>query len=147
MKLKKDNALVYIPSEMDMDAALSKTDILCIAAHQDDTEIMAYHAIEECYRNEDKYFTSVILTDGGGSPRTGAYVGYTDEEMEKVCLEEQNRAAQIGKYLAQIQLAYPSSEIKGNDKNVVEDIVTIINETKPKVIYTHNLTSSFCIGT
>ncbi len=28
---------------MDMVAALPTTDILCIAAHQDDTEIMAYH--------------------------------------------------------------------------------------------------------
>lgn len=139
MKFKNENALIYIPNNRNTDTTLSNTDILCIAAHQDDTEIMAYHAIEECSRSKDKFFTSVIVTDGGGSPRTGEYSDYTDEEMKLIRIEEQNKAAEIGEYLGQIQLAYPSAKVKENDKNVVDDIALIIKETKPKVIYTHNL--------
>ena len=57
---------------------------MCISAHQDDIEIMAYHGIAECFGRSDRWFTGVVVTNGAGSPRSGIYGEYTDAEMQKV---------------------------------------------------------------
>jgi len=44
---------------------------------QDDIEIMAYHGILECFGRAGRHFTSVTITNGAGSPRTGLYEDYT----------------------------------------------------------------------
>ena len=49
MDLFSQNAQVMVPDHVKTREALGRTTMLCIAAHQDDTEIMAYHAIGECY--------------------------------------------------------------------------------------------------
>ena len=66
------------------DAALARTTHLCIAAHKDDIEIMAYHGIAQCFGSREQWFTGVVVTNGAGSPRTGIYGAYTDEEMHNV---------------------------------------------------------------
>ncbi len=136
---EKHSQKIFIPDNKSIDIALKRTTQLCFAAHQDDTEFMAYHAIESSISNENEWFTSVIITDGGGSPRTGKYADFTDEDMKKIRITEQNTAAEIGKYSAQIQLGYPSKSVKANDKRVVEAIKQFILVCKPRVIYTHNL--------
>ena len=82
MQLNNNQADIFVPNGEEIDDALKKTTSLCIAAHQDDCEIMAYHAIAECYNVSKKGFTSVIVTDGAGSPRNGLYEHYTNEEMK-----------------------------------------------------------------
>ncbi len=140
MKLKNNEAEIYIPNGIDENSALSRTTSLCIAAHQDDIEIMAYGAIVDCYDNADQWFTGVVVTDGAGSPRSGIYGKYTDEEMKKIRIQEQKLASDIGRYSAQLLLSYPSSEVK-NAKNdaVVNELAEIIEQCNPEIVYTHNL--------
>ncbi len=140
MKFHLDTAEIYIPDHEPVEQALARTTHLCLAAHQDDIEIMAAQPILECFQQKDKWFTGVVVTDGRGSPRDGLYGEYTDEEMRLVRFKEQRKAAIVGEYAAQIMLDIPSKVIKDSSRNEpVEDILTILQATKPKFVYTHNL--------
>ena len=140
MKLHKETAKIYIPDQTNETEALTRTTHLCIAAHQDDIEIMAAQPIIECFQNEDKWFSGVVMTDGRGSPREGTYQHTTDEEMRLIRLEEQRKAAVIGGYSALISLDYPSKEIKdGTKEEPIDDLLQILRVTRPKIVYTHNL--------
>jgi LmbE family N-acetylglucosaminyl deacetylase len=140
MKFHLDTAEIYIPDHTTEEQALSRTSHLCFAAHQDDIEIMAAQPILECFQQADKSFTGVVVTDGRGSPRDSLYKAYTDEEMRLVRFKEQRKAAVVGEFGAQIMLDIPSKEIKDASQNgPVEDILAILQATKPKFVYTHNL--------
>src|SRR5207237_8593611 len=108
MQFHKSTADFFVPDGTAADAAIARTTHLCISAHQDDIEIMAYHGVAECFGQKDKWFTGVVVTNGAGSPRSGIYGGYTDEQMQKVRLIEQRKAAYVGEYACQIQLGFPS---------------------------------------
>lgn len=140
MQLNNKDAQIFIPDNAEIPLALARTTHLCVAAHQDDIEIMAFGPIAECFGQKDKWFTGVTVTDGGGSPRSGVYENFTDDEMKKVRAQEQNTAAAIGQYAAQLLLAYPSSQVKdpAND-TLIAELKSIIERCKPDVIYTHNL--------
>src|SRR5690242_17579280 len=139
MQFHKTTADFFVPDGTAPDAALARTTHICIAAHQDDIEIMAYHGIAECFGVPDKWFTGVVVTNGAGSPRTGIYGQYTDDEMQKVRLLEQRKAAYVGEYACQIQLAFTSSEVKNPKETVVvEDIARILRAAKPDYVYLHN---------
>lgn len=140
MKFHNLHADVFVPDDLDPDAALKRTTHLCISAHQDDIEIMAYHGIAECFGRADKWFTGVVVTNGAGSPRAGIYGQYTDEEMQKVRLKEQRKAAYVGEYACQIQLGYSSSAVKDpKNPNVADDLTAIFRAAKPRIVYLHNL--------
>jgi LmbE family N-acetylglucosaminyl deacetylase len=140
MKFYNAQADVFVPDGGDPDAALRRTTHLCVSAHQDDIEIMAYHGIAECFGRADKWFTGVVVTNGAGSPRAGIYGQYTDEEMQKVRLKEQRKAAYVGEYACQIQLGYSSSAVKDpRNAGVHDDLTDIFRACKPQVIYLHNL--------
>ncbi|NLK39826.1 MAG: PIG-L family deacetylase [Clostridiales bacterium] len=140
MQLNNKEAELFIPDGTPVIEALARTTDLCIAAHHDDIEIMAYGPISACYGQKDRWFTGVTVSDGAGSPRSGIYADYTDEDMKAVRAVEQKQAAHIGRYAAQFLLCYKSSEIKDPDnKLLIEEIKTIIRRCRPKVIYTHNL--------
>lgn len=140
MILSNSNSEIFIPEGISQEKAISQTTELCIAAHQDDIEIMAYGPISSCYGSPNKHFTGVVVTDGGGSPRSGVYANYTDEEMKATRVVEQKNAALIGKYSAQIFLSHKSSDVKDPKNNSVkEDIKTIIANCNPNILYTHNL--------
>lgn len=135
-----DKAIVYLPDETGSEQALARTTHLCIAAHEDDIEFMAFAPIAECFQKSDKWFCGVVTTDGAGSPRNGVYADYTDEEMKAIRIEEQKKAAHIGGYGAQILLGYSSKEVKDkNNDSVVNDYVEILRAAKPKYVYIHNL--------
>ena len=135
-----DTAEIYVPDDLPVVDALSRTTHLCLAAHQDDIEIMAAAPIIECFQQPDKWFTGVVITDGRGSPRDGIYKEYTDEEMRLVRFKEQRKAAFIGEYAAQIMLDYPSKIIKdASQQDPVNDLVKILQITRPQFVYTHNL--------
>jgi len=140
MKFKNEAAQLYVPGKCGSKEALGRTTALCIAAHQDDIEIMAYGPIVSCYDKPDEWFTAVVVTDGAGSPRSGIYESYTDEMMKNVRISEQNTAAKIGKYSSCLQLAFPSSAVKDNKTNdVTDEIKKVILECNPDIIYTHNI--------
>ena len=140
MKFHLATAETYVPDRTPEEQALSRTTHLCLAAHQDDIEIMAAHPILECFQRDDQWFTGVVVTDGRGSPRDSLYKNYTDEEMRLVRFKEQRKAAVVGEFAAQIMLDIPSKEIKdASQRGPVEDILEILQVTKPKFVYTHNL--------
>ena len=140
MKFHFDTAEVFVPDGVSEEEALARTTHLCIAAHQDDIEIMAAQPILECFQCEDKWFTGVVVTNGRGSPRDGIYEQYSDNEMRLVRFKEQRKAAYVGEYSSQIMLDYPSSIVKsGNSTSPIDDIVAILKATNPEVVYTHNL--------
>jgi len=140
MKLHNSAAQLYIPDNASVDHALARTTDLCVGAHQDDLEIMAYGPIIQCYGDPARWFTGVVVTDGGGSPRSGIYGDYTDEEMKAIRAKEQISAANIGKYAAQFQLAYPSSQVKAaNNPVLIKELAEIILRCAPDTLYTHNL--------
>lgn len=140
MKLYKQTADIYIPDGTDEQRALGRTTDLCIAAHQDDIEIMAFSPAAKCYGRSRLWFTGMVVSDGAGSPRAGIYARFTDEKMKRVRMEEQRTAASVGGYSAQLQLGYSSAEIKDRDnRQVAEDIASVITACSPEIVYTHNL--------
>ena len=140
MEFKKENSLVFVPENTDEKLALSRTTHMAIAAHQDDIELMALHGILECFGLRDKHFTAIITADGAGSPRNGLYKDFSDEEMIRVRIEEQKKAAVVGEYSALVMLGYSSKEIKDpTNSDVIDDYVKIFESTRPEIVYTHNL--------
>jgi LmbE family N-acetylglucosaminyl deacetylase len=140
VKFHLDTAEVYVPDNLPVEQALARTTHLCIAAHQDDIEIMAAQPILECFQQKDKWFTGVVVTDGRGSPRDSLYKDYTDEEMRIVRFKEQRKAAMVGEYAAQVMLDHPSRIIKdASNPEPIEDLVQLLHATKPQSVFTHNL--------
>lgn len=140
MKLTLDTAEIYIPDGVEESAALARTTHLAIGAHQDDLEIMASEGIVTCYQQPDQWYTGVVVTNGGGTPRSGIYGNYTDEDMIQVRNKEQKKAAFVGEFAAQFLLDFPSGRVKdGADQGPINDLAAIIEATKPDIIYTHNL--------
>jgi LmbE family N-acetylglucosaminyl deacetylase len=140
VKFYLDTAEIYVPDNLPVETALSRTTHLCFSAHQDDIEIMAAQPILECFQQKDKWFTGVVVTDGRGSPRDDLYKDYTDDDMRLVRFKEQRKAAFVGEYSAQIMLDMPSKIVKDvAKKEPVEDMLKILRATKPQVVYTHNL--------
>lgn len=139
MKFHKAEADVFVPDGSDGDDAIRRTTHMGIGAHQDDIEIMAYHGVVECFGKKDKWFTGVTCTDGAGSPRSGLYESYSDEDMRRVRMQEQRAAAMAGRYSAQIQLGYASKEAKSkSDARLTDDLASIFDAARPDVVYTHN---------
>jgi LmbE family N-acetylglucosaminyl deacetylase len=140
MKLHNPNADFYVPDGSDPAAALARTTHLCISAHQDDIELMAYHGAAECFGLRDRWFTGVVVTNGAGSPRSGIYANYTDEEMQNIRRIEQRKAAFVGDYSCQLQLGYTSSEVKApKNATLQSELEAILLAAKPKIVYLHNL--------
>ncbi len=140
MQFQLNTAQIFVPDELETEAALARTTHLAIGAHQDDLEIMAIDGILQCFQRADKWFTGMVVTNGRGSPRDGLYANYTDEEMCVVRLKEQKKAAVVGEYAAQVMLDYPSAAVKdGADGRVVDDFARLLEATTPKIVYTHNL--------
>jgi LmbE family N-acetylglucosaminyl deacetylase len=139
MKLHLDTAEVFVPDGVSVEGALARTTHVAIGAHQDDLEIMACDGILQCFRQDDRWFCGVVVTNGSGSPRDGLYKDYTDEEMQVVRREEQRKAAVVGEYGAQVLLDYPSSVVKdGSNEAPVGDLALVLKTAKPQVVYTHN---------
>src|SRR5512137_683409 len=112
MKFHLPTAEIFVPDGLQAEQSLARTTHMCIAAHQDDIEIMAARPILYCFQQKDKWFTGVVVTDGRGSPRDDLYKDYTDEDMRLVRFKEQKKAAVVGEYAAQIILDYPSKAVK-----------------------------------
>jgi len=140
MQFHNPGADVFVPDGSEPEAALARTTHLSIAAHQDDIEIMAYHGIAECFGRKDRWFTGVVVTNGAGSARSGIYGGYSDEEMQKVRLVEQRKAAYVGEYGCQVQLGFSSSQVKdSHNRAVIEDLEKVLRVARPETVYLHNL--------
>jgi LmbE family N-acetylglucosaminyl deacetylase len=139
MQLKNPDADVFVPDGSTVAEALSRTTHLAVGAHQDDIELMALHGILECFNHDDRWFSGVTVTDGDGGPKGGSYADRSDEEMRKVRIAEQRKAAIVGDYACQIQLGFPSSAIQNvanEDPKVY--LRAIFEGAQPEVVYLHN---------
>jgi LmbE family N-acetylglucosaminyl deacetylase len=139
MKLKNSNSDLFIPSGEGADSVLPKTSHLAIGAHQDDIEIFALHGILECFQKQNRQFGAVIATNGAGSPRSGPYASYSDQQMMAIRVREQQKAALVGDYGFVAQLGYSSSSIKTpEERDSVDELASIIGSCSPEVLYLHN---------
>ncbi len=139
MRFNHPSAEVFVPDGTPMPDAASRTTHLAVGAHQDDLEIMAFTGIITCFQQSDKWFSGVVVTNGGGSPRAGVYADNTDEEMMAVRRAEQKKAAVLGEYGAQYLLNHPSAAVKdGASISVISDLIAILEATRPEIVYTHN---------
>lgn len=130
---------VFVPDGMPLPAALARTTHLGIVAHADDLEILAYAGILECFRRDDRWFSGVVLTDGGGSSRSEEYAAVSDAEFLKIRVAEQRKAAVIGEYAAVLQLGHTSAAAKGAGRaGLVDELVDVLRQAKPSTVYTHN---------
>jgi LmbE family N-acetylglucosaminyl deacetylase len=140
LSLHKTGADVFVPDGSDVSSALARTTHLAIGAHQDDLEFMAAHGVVECFQNPARWFTGVVVTDGAGSARDFEYKDYSNEQMMAVRQLEQRKAAYVGEYSVMLQLGHPSSAVKDPAApEVVGDLLGILTEARPEVVYTHNL--------
>ena len=139
MKFSHPDADIFVPAgDLTPEAALARATHLCIAAHQDDIEIMAYHGIAECFGRADRGFAGVVVNDGAGSPRAGAYAQHTDTQMKAARREEQRRAASLGGYCIQLQLAHPGAVVRDpHSAAVAADLAAILAHARPEVVYLH----------
>lgn len=139
MQLNNRDALLYIPEGAGESDALPRTNILCITAHQDDVEIMAMSSILDCFGKPDKQFGAVVVTNGAGSPRSGSYSNFTDEQMQKVRQREQCNAALLGGYSFAALLMYPSSAVKDPASTApAEELAALLRAARPEIVITHN---------
>ncbi|HVW21029.1 MAG TPA: PIG-L family deacetylase [Opitutaceae bacterium] len=139
MKFSLPDADVYAPGAPSPEAALGRTTHLCVAAHQDDIEIMAHSAIAACRGSSERFFTGVVVTNGAGSPRAGRYAQLTDAQMQTVRREEQRCAAALGGYNLQLQLAHPSAEVKApGHPGLAADLRAVFGGCSPQAVYLHN---------
>ena len=140
LSLSNKIADVFVPDGSAVADALRRTTHLAVGAHQDDLEFMAAHGVVECFQSSALWFTGVVVTDGGGSARDLEYKDYSNERMMAVRQLEQRKAAYVGEYSAMLQLGHPSSVVKDAvSAAVVGDLSSILAETRPQVVYTHNL--------
>ncbi|MDF3056867.1 MAG: GlcNAc-PI de-N-acetylase [Rariglobus sp.] len=139
MHLSHPNADIFTPTGEPAASALARVTHLCVAAHQDDIEILAFDGICDCLdQPEKKAFGGVVVTNGAGSPRTGAYSHFTDEQMQAVRRNEQREAARLGGYAVQLQLAHPSADVKKpGHPGVAADLLALFSACTPEVVYLH----------
>ena len=130
-----------VPDGRPLDQALARTTDLGIGAHPDDLEFLMLVPIGGCLADDERSFTGVTCTDGAGSARSGAWAALTDDELVIVRCEEQRRAAEIGAYGAMVQLGWSSAAARARDgsPNLVDDLVEVLDATRPQNVYTHNL--------
>jgi len=130
---------IFIPDEVPLQRALSRTTHLGIGAHSDDLEFMAFEGIIRCYHSSQLWFGGVVCTDGAGSARSGRFEKISSEQLRRLRVREQQRAAARGRYAFVAQLGHPSAALeKPRGSRLVEELQDIITACRPQVIYTHN---------
>ncbi|HCF59371.1 MAG TPA: PIG-L family deacetylase [Myxococcales bacterium] len=138
MQPSQPAATLFVPDGLEPAAALGRTTHLGVGAHPDDLEFMTWHGILECYRNPDRWFCGVVVTDGARSPRAEGFAGLSDEQMRKVRESEQREAATIGDYGALAMLGFSSAAIRPRSLELDRDLDQLLAATRPEVVYTHN---------
>ncbi|PCI35282.1 MAG: PIG-L family deacetylase [Elusimicrobia bacterium] len=127
---------IYVPDGIDIQDAFTRTTHLAIGAHPDDLEVMAYHGIAQCHRSEPNWFGGLVVCDGAGSPQDGKVEGV---DMIAARKEEQQHAAKLGEYSFALQMAMPSSSVKGGwNSALVVRLAEILDSTHPQTLYLHS---------
>jgi len=119
MKLSRPGAEVFVPGGGSWEAACARVTHLVVAAHADDVELMAWHAVLHA-----EALAAVIVTDGGDRATR---------------LLEQKRAASRGNYALVIWLDHASADVKqAGCPGLAEDLGTVLAVVRARMVYTHN---------
>ena len=134
-------ASIFVPDGSAAVSALARTTHLGIGAHADDLEIMAFHGISACYEHAERWFCGAVVTDGVGSPGRASTLDAAS--LRVVRQREQERAASLGRYGAQVFLDYASHDVKDTSAaSVVQDLAALLAAARPEVVYTHALSDT-----
>ena len=121
LKLSRPAAEVFIPDGTSWEAASARVTHLVVAAHADDVELMAWHAVLHA-----EGLAAVIVTGGN--------------ELRDTRLLEQKRAASKGKYALVIWLDHASADVKQQTyAPLASDLSAVLSAIRPRQVYTHNL--------
>lgn len=139
MRWHKQGANCWVNSDFtDVESAAHLVTHLAIGAHQDDLEFMAFHGIAACYKQSNKWFAGITVTDGVGSSLGGEFSQLSPQELGAVRTIEQRQAAELGEYAYQLQLGYSSSEVKmENPVDLIKELTELLILTQPEVLYLH----------
>ena len=119
LKLSRPAGEVFIPDGSSWEAACARVTHLVVAAHADDVEIMAWHAVLHA-----QALAAVIVTDGGD---------------RRTRLLEQKRAASRGNYAVMIWLDHASADVKqARFPALASDLSAVLSAVQPRQVYTHN---------
>jgi LmbE family N-acetylglucosaminyl deacetylase len=119
LNLSRPAAEVFVPDGTPWEAACARVTHLVVAAHADDVEIMAWHALLNA-----KALAAVIVTNGRDS---------------HIRLLEQKRAACLGGYAAVIWLDHASKDVRQPSYRALAcDLDAILSAVRPRWVYTHN---------
>src|SRR5688572_19326602 len=119
LKLSRPAAEVFVPDGSSWEAAAARVTHLVVAAHADDVEIMAWHAVLHA-----EGLAAVIVTDGGD---------------RNTRLQEQKRAASRGNYAAMIWLDHASAAVKQvKYPALASDLSAVLSAVRLREVYTHN---------
>jgi len=139
MTFERAESDVWVGTGEGLEAALARTTHLGIGAHPDDLEFFGYHGIEACFGREGRWFSGVTCTTGSGCARGGPYAGVSDEEMVRIRIAEQRKAAEVGGYAAMVQLGHPSAAFVGAEAaGPRKELEWIVGVARPEVVYLHN---------
>jgi LmbE family N-acetylglucosaminyl deacetylase len=120
LKLSRPAAEIFIPDGTSWEVTCARVTHLVVAAHADDVEIMAWHALLQPER-----LAAVIVTGGRDSSTR---------------LLEQKRAAAMGHYAAVIWLDHASADVRQPaHAAVASDLGAILSAIRARWVYTHNL--------
>ena len=130
----------FDPQFSNLEEALGHSTFLGVGAHPDDLEVMAHHGILAAKGSKNYHFSGVICTSGSGSVTGDSLKGSNEAGLAQVRAQEQINAAKLGQFGSCLLLAYESCEIKERlNHQFVSDLQDLLEITKPKVIYTHNI--------
>jgi LmbE family N-acetylglucosaminyl deacetylase len=119
LKLSRPAAEVFIPDGTSRETACARVTHLVVAAHADDVELMAWHAVLHA-----QGLAAVVVTDGGDG---------------KTRLLEQKRAASRGNYALVIWLDHASADVKQRAyPPLASDLSAVLSAIRPRLVYTHN---------
>jgi LmbE family N-acetylglucosaminyl deacetylase len=141
LALSRLDAEIFVPDGSPPEVALARTTHVGVGAHPDDLEILAGSAIVECHAASDRFFTGIVVADGGGGPRRPEHAPLSNEAMKELRREEQRRAATLGRYSAVVMLGHPSDVVKdASARAVVDDLAALLRATGSRELLTHALT-------
>lgn len=138
MRFSSPDAVVFCPDGGDFEAAFSRARSVGVVAHADDLEILAIEGILDGYDAPAPDFVGVVLTDGGGAPKSGAHAALSAAEYRALRRQEQLSAAQLGRYAAVVLLDHSSASVRSAAPEVRSDLEALLDATQPSVLYTHS---------
>ncbi len=116
------------------------TNLLAIASHHDDIELMAMDGVLKAYGSKKYAFYACVVGDASNCNKIGKYADCSDKELMETRNQEQARASQIGEYEDLILLKKSQSDIEDLDNTtIVKELQKIILDINPDVVYTHNI--------